>query len=531
MTNITRASLLLAALLALPCCVSPSGLFKRNAELKAQGYYMAEFEFKMEAALFHLNNGDYWKAYSTLRRVKREMESLEGLVKAPVGASDEARIEFLLSRQRPDTGSFMDADYPFFTYIGPTGNILDELQRLSEKTGKPVHLRHPLRFLDQIDTPEKLRRYFETLLYIQEKWADRFGGPAPYVVGISEYTGVSIDRMEAIGGYKFSQEWKDALSDFFWTTQDPATGFWGARIGDKDHWRQSIDIDSTSHILKHFLNERGEAKDSHFPLRYGDKILRHLLSDLALPIPEGKTEQHEWNLRQTHAVKIIVRFLWPSLAKAERQQILLHLPRWLEQRFTMYRPTQGGFAVDGQSQVPDIDATTTSLTFLSDSGYIPGTWRRERLRGQALADVPPLVSFPVSRWQEGTVPLNPAVNSLRVYRNQLPANESLDDTDLARIVYPKKSPIPDVMDLRQGLARYANAAGGEFGNWTSKAGLKDEPLALDKPVKSVPVQIGAVDLAAIAADDASTQRLFVVGYDRFQVPVSRSEFHLAEITP
>jgi hypothetical protein len=528
-----RSALFLVSLLIVAGtgCVSPSDLFKRNAELKAQGYYMAEFEFKMEAALFHLNNGDYWKAYSTLRRAKAEMESLDGLVKVPTGGGDDQRIEFLLSRQREDTGAFMDSNYPFFTYIGPTGNVLDELQRLSRKTGKPIHLRHPLRFLDAIDTPDKLRAYLGTLLYIQERWADRFGGPAPYVVGVSEYTGVTIERMESIGGHAFAQEWKDALSDFFRDTQDPETGFWGARIGDKDHWRQAIDIDSTAHILKHFLTDRGEAKDRRYPLRHADKIAQHLLSDLALPIPDGKTEQHEWNLRQAHAVKIIVRFLWPSLSLAQRRQILTDMPTWLERRFAMFRPEKGGFVVDSASLIPDIDATSTALTFLCDSGYIPGTWRRGRVRAEALAAAPSPMLVTVPRWQEAALPAAPGVNSFRVYRNELPPDESLDETNLARIVYPQTTPIPDVMDLRQGISRYANAVGGEFGNWTSKASLKEEPLEIDRPVKPVPVQVGAVDLAAVAAEDPATHRLFVVGYDRFQVPIFRSEFRRAETNP
>jgi hypothetical protein len=118
-----------------------------------------------------------------------------------------------------------------------------------------------------------------------------------------------------------------------------------------------------------------------------------------------------------------------------------------------------------------------------------------------------------------------------VYRNELPPDESLDETNLARIVYPQTTPIPDVMDLRQGISRYANAVGGEFGNWTSKASLKEEPLEIDRPVKPVPVQVGAVDLAAVAAEDPATHRLFVVGYDRFQVPIFRSEFRRAETNP
>ena len=51
-----------------PFTVVPK-LFKRDAELKAKGYYMGEFEFKMVDSQYYLNEGHYLDAYRTLRRI------------------------------------------------------------------------------------------------------------------------------------------------------------------------------------------------------------------------------------------------------------------------------------------------------------------------------------------------------------------------------------------------------------------------------------------------------------------------------
>ena len=100
-------------------------LFRRNAELKAQGYYMGEFEFKMVAVQYYLNADRYLTAFTTLRRIRREMETTEGLFKMPEAASPGQMMDFLLDRQDPSTGAFMDPRYPYFTYIGPTLNAVE----------------------------------------------------------------------------------------------------------------------------------------------------------------------------------------------------------------------------------------------------------------------------------------------------------------------------------------------------------------------------------------------------------------------
>ena len=59
----------LAAASAVSTISSVPRLFKRNAELKVRGYYMGEFEFKLVALQYYLNEGSYIKAYTALRRI------------------------------------------------------------------------------------------------------------------------------------------------------------------------------------------------------------------------------------------------------------------------------------------------------------------------------------------------------------------------------------------------------------------------------------------------------------------------------
>ena len=155
-----KLTLLLSLFAIAAGCVSPGQMFRRNAELKAEGYYLAEFEFKMEAALYHLNEGSYWQAYQTLRRIDHELETKEGLQKIPPESSPEELMDFLIKRQAKETGAFMDPEYPYFTFAGPTANVLLTLDTLSRQTGRAVTLKYPLTFLDKISTPQTTGRVF-----------------------------------------------------------------------------------------------------------------------------------------------------------------------------------------------------------------------------------------------------------------------------------------------------------------------------------------------------------------------------------
>ncbi|MHB8918819.1 MAG: hypothetical protein ACYC4H_12410, partial [Desulfocucumaceae bacterium] len=105
--------------------------FKLNEELKSEGYYMAEFEFKMLGIAYYLDKGQYITALSRLNQIHKQLKSREGLIKEPKFADKKEELEFYLSLQNPKTGAFMDDSYPLFTYIGPTLNVLYLIEDLS----------------------------------------------------------------------------------------------------------------------------------------------------------------------------------------------------------------------------------------------------------------------------------------------------------------------------------------------------------------------------------------------------------------
>jgi hypothetical protein len=499
-------------------------LFQRNAQLKVEGYYMGEFEFKMLASQYYLNEGHYREAYQTLQRIEAEMTDPCGLPKMPARPTAAQQMAFLLERQDPITGAFMDRRYPAFTYFAPTCNAIEALERLSAETGQPLRLKYPLRFLDQIRTPAQLRAYLDSLLYLSET-ASRLPGPSLYGPGVSELA--AFHDLEEAGVYQFSDDWKDALCQWFYETQDPATGFWGARIGTPARWRQRIDVNSTFHILKLVVDEWGTDRDARFPLRHADALALGVLASMDVPLPEDAAEQHDWGLKEAQGARILARFLWPRLPETERQRVRFVFKAQLAQVCRLYRPAEGGFAYYTSEAKADLDGTGLALSTLKDMGILPGTPERDRLWGKELEAAPGPVRATVGQWGQASLPMAAEARSYRVYVDRMPSEAAYDDCDLVQIVYPTGEFGGDLMDIRQGLARFVDTNGQTFGNWTSKASLQEIPMGLNRAIRSVPVVHVSLDLARAAREHPAAQRFYVIGYDAAQVPVVRVEFSLA----
>jgi len=490
--------------------------FRRNAELKAQGYYMGEFEFKMVASQHQLSEGRYLETYRMLRRIGDELQSTQGLARMPGHATPEEQMDFLLARQDSATGAFMDPSYPDFTRFAPTCNVVEALLRLSRETGRPLRLKHPLRFLERFGTPEQLRAYLESLLY-QDELSARFPGPGPYGPGVSELADFHV--LEEAGVARFSEAWKTELRRWFYETQDPATGFWGARIGSARNWRQKVDVNSTFHILKYVLDERGGNQDDRFPLRHGGLLARGILASMQEPVPEDAAGQHAWGLIQAQGAKLLVQYLWPHLTEAERMDVRRTFRRLALQSCRLHRPAEGGFAYYTSSAHADVDGTGLAMNILKLTGVLPGTWVRERLWGKIPESALTPVRLPLRRWEDAVLPGLAGVQSFRVYGDRLPSAAAWDDACLVQIIYPAGAEGCDVMDLRQGLVRFLGSEAPAFGNWTSKNSLLELPLGLDRSIRSVPIHRGSLDLGAIALAHPASRRFYLVGYDLIQVPV------------
>lgn len=329
----------------------------------------------------------------------------------------------------------------------------------------------------------------------------------------------AFDVLEEAGVHHFSDEWKTELRRWFYETQDPATGFWGTRIGDADRWRQKTDINSTFHILKFVLDEGEKNQSGQFPLRYAGTLARGILKSLDTPIPEDAVDQHEWGLKQNQGAKMLMRFLWPHLSEPDKEEVRRQFRSMLVQSYRLYRPHEGGFAYYTSDAKADLDGTGLALGILQIAGALPGTWERERLWGKASESSLTPSRMDLQRWEQAALPSTGEIQSFRVYRDHLPSDDAYDDANLVQIVYPSGANGCDVMDLRQGLARFLGPGGPAFGNWTSKNSLRDFPLGFDREIKPVPVTRGAFDLAKIAREHPASGRFYVVGYDIVQVPV------------
>jgi hypothetical protein len=65
-----------------------------NGELKSEGYYMGEFEFKMLGFAYYLDRGQYTAAYSGLNQLHEELKSRDGLIKIPKFTTKNEEMDF-----------------------------------------------------------------------------------------------------------------------------------------------------------------------------------------------------------------------------------------------------------------------------------------------------------------------------------------------------------------------------------------------------------------------------------------------------
>jgi hypothetical protein len=234
---------------------------------------------------------------------------------------------------------------------------------------------------------------------------------------------------------------------------------------------------------------------------------------MGAPLPETASEQHDWGLQQAQGAGILTRLLWPHLSGPEREEVRSRFRSLLAQSYRLYRPAEGGFAYYSSAPKADLDGTGLAATVLQAAGALPGTWERERVWGKAPA--PRLTPLAPG----APVPAG-GVEWFRVYRDRMPSDDPYDEAGLVQITYPEGARGLDILELRQGLARFLDADGPAFGNWTSRRDLRAFPFALDRAIRPIPIVRGKLDMARIAREHPQCRRFYVIGYDLVQTPVA-----------
>ena len=527
---LTTAGVALAALLALVGLAMHisfliPALFKLNRECQEEGYYMAEFEFKMMGFAYQLDKGRYVEAVSGIRRLHERLRSRKGLIKVPKFSNKGEELEFYLARQNPRTGAFMDDSFPYCTYDPPTQNVLQHLEGLAKATGQPLHLKYPLKYLDEINTPQKLTAYLEDVSAVG-RIASRFPQTS-FAFARELLEGHCVERgiLERNNLYAFSAEWKHAMLQWFHAFQDPATGLWGPKSrGGK---LLKLDLNNTASIVKAFVDRNGNDIYPSFPLRYKPQLFASALKVMSEPLPaEGDLhEWHEWALILGKGTDLLTSYLWKDASEDHRTAAANLIEKYMRVKFDKYFiPNEGAFSYYPGSRRATLDGTSGGIGVYFELGAFSAE-RQGRLWGGPEKTCADLGRFAVPTLTERDLApiLNLwKVNSVRFYPRAPQAADYA--TGAAGVFYPRPTSVVDAVEVVSRVRNWLETTSQSMGNWVSREELSDRVLKTG--IEPVPVSREEIPLAQLNRVLKGNQTLTVIGFDALQVPRCKITFQV-----
>ncbi len=491
-------------------------LFRMNKELQEAGYYMGDFEFKMMGVLYWLDKGSYYRAFSHLNKLHNQFEIKEGLIKLPDFKNKTEEIEFYLNLQNPRTGAFIDDIYPYATYNEVTENVINHLNELAIETGQPLSLKYPLKYLDEINTPEKLKTFLDDVAYVS--WISTKFPQTSFVFARSILSYVNGEGvMERNGFYEFSDEWKQALLKWFYDNQDPETGFWGPRSR-RNHELLEKDLTNTASIIKTFVDKDGQNIYESLSLRYGSRIFKTALAEMSGPAPEidDLDEWHEWELKMGKGLYLLTRYTWQYASaedKAEAEKIIKNL---ITINFAeCYIPQEGAFSYYPRGEHATLDGSGFFSIF-KEIGAVSGE-KQKKLWGEPEKIITDLGVQKVSVLAEKDFDLiakKESINSWRVYKTDADYNNLL--LGASAIFYPDKASVPDIIELTAKMKKWINTTSLTMGNWTSREEVRQELEAVN--FEEAPVYGKEAMIANLNSILQKNGKVVAIGFDALQIP-------------
>ena len=487
-------------------------LFKLNKQLQKEGYYMADFEFRMLGAAYLLDKGEYSKSINTLSEYHNKLKNRDGLLKIPVFKNKRDEVDFFLSLQNPKTGAFIDESVPYCIYWEISQNIINHLESLLDSTSGPLKLKYPLTFLDDINTPEKLKAFLNDISYvgwIASKFPQTTFHFARNILDCANQDNI----LERNNLYRFSPEWKYAMLTWMYNFQDSTTGMWGPKSKSTGRLLKN-DLNNTASVLKAYRDYDGNDLYDDFPLRYTDKLFSNSLKILSEPYPANEDELdeiHEWNLKKVKGFKMILRYLWKDISKKDKQTMEHLLADFVTISFDKYYvKSEGAFSYYPKSKHASADGFSNMI--FDDIGAFSYTKQKE-LFGESIDSIQNHGIITIENFKpfvQKILKSDMKINSLRFYKTK-PDSTKLTENVWA-IFYPNNSVVLDVTELVPNLLTWADSTKLSLGNWTSVAKKKQEleKLHIKKPIILLENNIEN----ALAVEE----NVYCIGFNVLQIP-------------
>jgi len=486
-------------------------LFRLNNALAGEGYYTAEFEFKMLTFAYDLDHGHYLKAYRGINQLYSEMKNKTELIKVPGFKTAEEEYAFYLNMQNPKTGAFMDDSYPVFTYFEPTMNVIEKLESLSEELGRPLELKYSLNFLDDISTKDELTQYLDglsTVGWIGTKFK------TPYILA-AKLTGYK--KLEDLNLYSFSDEWENTLTEWFYRHQDKKTGMWGPRMRSNDELYDSGDLGCTYIIIQNlFSDENGQSLNTQYPLRYTDAIFQTSLMKISEPVPDDANldETHDWTIRNYQGIKLLTHYLWKTASDDNKGKARDYIKSIVISDFEhTYVDSDGAFSLYPDTGKADLDGTSTMFHLLSVIGaFDPET--QKLIWGTSIKDYGTIETSELTAGNLDPI-IKSNVNSIRIYKTD--TTNYLHDVSM--VFYAEKPVVPDAADLVPKLSEWIHSTDLSLGTWASKEVIQGELSDLDTHQTTVITATFPTEMLNEML--RSNGSLYLIGFDKLQIPQCR----------
>lgn len=487
-------------------------IFAANAELKEEGYYLSPFEFELLSVSYYLNNGHYLEGISRLNEIHHVMTTRDGLVKIPSFADPAEKLDFYRSLQNPETGAFYpNSSDPVVNYIGVTANMINLIETLSLEAGEPFSLKYPLRFLDEIDTPDRLTAMLDDVSRVG--WIGRKIKPA-FVSAIELQDLIYQD--ERLGIYGFSDELKHAFYRWFYDNQNPDTGLWGPRDRSTGEMIDGGDIGDSGKIIKMFVDADGNNIHPDMPLRYTDRIFASTIAGLSRPMPDTADGLHRWILDQDRGFRFLTRYVWNNATETEKETVRALLEQFVTTRFELYYlPQEGAFSLYPDADHADLDGTSEAAGMLDYAGELSAQ-RQAALWGSPARTIRDLEPMAVDAFDdEALAPIaaSTGIVSVRFYAAEPSGN--FTETPLA-ILYPRPPVVRDSVDLIRRMRGWLDTTSQEMGNWGRREAIVGRLAAT--PVNPTAPVLTASDVAIVDALLQEHGMLVAIGFDTLQVP-------------
>jgi hypothetical protein len=276
------------------------------------------------------------------RRIDQRLDTLENVMGHP-------DLEEAADRQDPSDGSWGACYTEWFFKLDAS------YEHLNRETAHNAKSDIPLRFLDQINSPAKLRRYFAS---ISVSDIARHGVDHSRELNESTADLMRLILQDRPASYHWNPRLKPVLMDIILhRLRDSRTGWWGERYRFNGHTEFVDYLSLTFHVVRYLDGKVPELK----------RLIETTLAVKDLNEPSGWLSDGHFTDHNNMDVAVLFSFGWGVATDTQRRAMVEQIQRMLDWCLTRSLRPDGSFAQGGDDSLEE--NTYFGTAFLSRIGF------------------------------------------------------------------------------------------------------------------------------------------------------------------